>query len=215
MAPDRSAREARRGPSQDRSGRPPAPPRSRPRRSDEVDVRGVAPVEPAAFDRLEVPDPRGDRPRPDPGLDEWYASRDADEYEEEPSVLLERSKSSMSQLLSTMMVDKRDLDRNLEVARRTRRFSVRVCWGDEVLFDGSLDREVTVLGTDRESDVPLRGRYVSGRHSLLVRVRDSLLLVRLGSSSAARVNGLPRLQAFLKGGDVIQIDETTITVGEV
>jgi len=47
-----------------------------------------------------------------------------------------------------------------------------------------------------------------------VRVKDSLLLVRLGSSSAARVNGLPKLQAFLKTGDVIQIDETTIKILE-
>jgi len=38
--------------------------------------------------------------------------------------------------------------------------------------------------------------------------------VRLGSSSAARVNGLPKLQAFLKTGDVIQIDETTIKIIE-
>lgn len=166
------------------------------------------------FEPVDVPDMKGDAPRPDPSLDDWYGSRDKDEFEDEPSVLLERSKSSMSQLLSTMMVDKRELDRNLEVARRKRRFAVEVRWGDEVLFEGPLENEVTVLGTDRESDLPLRGRYVAGRHSLLVRVRDSLLLVRLGSSSAARVNGLPRLQAFLKSGDVIQIDETSITVTE-
>jgi hypothetical protein len=55
---------------------------------------------------------------------------------------------------------------------------------------------------------------VAGRHSLLVRVRESLLLVRLGSSSAARVNGLPKLQAFLRSGDVIQIDESAIEISE-
>lgn len=169
---------------------------------------------PPPFEGVDVPDPKGDAPRPDPGLDEWYSARESDEYEEEPSVLLERSKSSMSQLLSTMMVDKGELDKNLEVARRKRRFGVRVESRGEVLFDGLLEHDVTVLGAEAESDLPLRGRYVSGRHSLLVRVRESLLLVRLGSSSAARVNGLPRLQAFLKSGDVIQIDETQITIRE-
>lgn len=200
------------------SVRKPAAPKPKPSRAKVraggVEVRGLTASETGAFEGVDVPDLAGERPRPDPSLDDWYASRDGDEYEEEPSVLLERSKSSMSQLLSTMMVDKRELDRNLEVARRARRYTVRVEWGSETLFDGPLDREVTVLGTDAESDLPLRGRYVSGRHSLLVRVRDSLLLVRLGSSSAARVNGQPRLQAFLKGGDVIQIDETKIVVNE-
>lgn len=172
--------------------------------------RPAAPVE-----EVDVPDPDGgERPRPDPRLDAWYDQRAEDEEEDESSVLLERSRSTMSQVLSTMMVDKRELARNLEVARRRRRFTVRVVWGEEILFEGPLDQDVTVLGADEEADLRIRGRYVAGRHSLLVRVRDSLLLVRLGSSSAARVNGQPRLQAFLKDGDVIQIDETRILVGE-
>ncbi len=184
-----------------------------PERRDER-TPGRPPEPELAFEPVDVPDPRGDGPRPDPSLDQWYAARDVDAFGDEPSVLLERSKSSMSQLLSTMMVDKRELDRNLEVARRRRRFTVLAQWGEERLFEGLLEQDVTILGSDRESDIPLKGRYVAGRHSLLVRVRDSLLLVRLGSSSAARVNGLPRLQAFLKGGDVIQIDETTLYVTE-
>jgi pSer/pThr/pTyr-binding forkhead associated (FHA) protein len=77
-----------------------------------------------------------------------------------------------------------------------------------------LNQQVTILGTDKEADIQLKGRFVAGRHSLLVRVHDSLLLVRLGSSSAARVNGLPKLQAFVKTGDQIQIDETTIKITE-
>ena len=170
---------------------------------------------------------------PDPGeLDDWYSSRDdksalyepleADPEEEDDfdadSGLVRREPSSVSAVLSTMMVDKRELDRNLKKKKKTkthaRAFSVEVKHGDDVIFEGSLDEDVTILGTDREADIPLRGRYVAGRHSLLVRVRDSLLLVRLGSSSAARVNGLPKLQAFLKSGDVIQIDETTIEITE-
>lgn len=189
-------------------------PRPSAHRAAAVEVRGVGPSEPAALDGSDVPDMGGERPRPDPSLDEWYSARDQHEDREEPSVLLERSVSSMSQVLSTMMVDKRELDRNLEVERPGRRYSVRVDWNRDVLFEGPLEREVTVLGTDAEADLPLRGRYVAGRHSLLVKVRDSLLLVRLGSSSVARVNGQPRLQAFLKGGDVIQIDETRIRVSE-
>ncbi len=151
--------------------------------------------------------------RPDPSLDDWFAARD-DLDDEEPSVLLERSKSSMSQILSTMMVDKRELDKNLAVRAKQRRFMVDVSWGDERTYSGPLKEQVTILGTDQEADIKLKGRYVAGRHSLLVRVKDSMLLVRLGSSSAARVNGLPKLQAFLKSGDVIQIDETTIKITE-
>lgn len=151
--------------------------------------------------------------RPDSNLDDWYRAReDSEIYQEEPSVLLERSKSSMSQILSTMMVDKRDVDRNLRLEAKERQFKVKVSAGREVIYEGPLEHDVTILGTDAEADILLKGRYVAGRHSLLVQVRDSLLLVRLGSSSAARVNGLPKLQAFLKKGDVVQIDETTIEI---
>ncbi len=152
-------------------------------------------------------------PRPDSNLDDWYQAReDSEIYQEEPSVLLERSKSSMSQILSTMMVDKRDVDRNLKMEAKARKFEVKVTASRELIYEGPLENDVTILGTDAEADILLKGRYVAGRHSLLVQVRDSLLLVRLGSSSAARVNGLPKLQAFLKKGDVVQIDETTIEI---
>ena len=113
-----------------------------------------------------------------------------------------------------MMVDKRELDRNLAVKAKERRFLVEVSAHGRTSYAGPLKSPVTILGRDEEADLKLTGRYVAGRHSLLVRVRDSLLLVRLGSSSAARVNGLPKLQAFLKSGDVIRIDETTIRITE-
>lgn len=161
-------------------------------------------------------DDLGDEVREDESLDDWYGAReDSEVYAEEPSVLLERSKSSMSQILSTMMVDKQDIDRNLKAKNKARRFDVKVTARGELVYEGPLENEVTILGTDAEADIPLRGRYVAGRHSLLVQVRDSLLLVRLGSSSAARVNGLPKLQAFLKQGDVVQIDETSIEIVSV
>jgi pSer/pThr/pTyr-binding forkhead associated (FHA) protein len=163
----------------------------------------------------DVEDHRGEV-RPDEQLEDWYNAREEESAEsyEEPSVLLERSKSSMSQLLSTMMVDKRELDKNLAIRAKQRKFFLEVLHGNKKIFSGPLMSSVTILGKDKEADIQLRGRYVAGRHSLLVRVRDSLLLVRLGSSSAARVNGLPKLQAFLKSGDVVQIDETTIKITE-
>lgn len=180
----------------------PPPRREPPRRRMEEEHRDV--------------DDLADEVRPDDSLDDWYDAReDSEVYQEEPSVLLERSKSSMSQILSTMMVDKKDLDRNLELKANARRFDVRVTAKGDVVYEGPLESEVTILGTDAEADIQLVGRYVAGRHSLLVQVRDSLLLVRLGSSSAARVNGLPKLQAFLKEGDVVQIDETSIEIVSV
>lgn len=153
---------------------------------------------------------------PDSGLRDWFAARSekSEIYEEEVSVLIPREKSSLSRILSTMMVGNKELDKNLSIQARVRKFSVDVRSGGEKIFSGPLLHSVTILGTDHEADIQLKGRYVAGRHSLLVCVRDSLLLVRLGSSSAARVNGLPKLQAFLKNGDVIQIDETTIKIQE-
>jgi pSer/pThr/pTyr-binding forkhead associated (FHA) protein len=163
----------------------------------------------------DVPDEVGDM-LPDSSLDDWYKAREekSEVFEEEDSSVLLRGKSSVSQILSTMMVDKKELDRNLSMKARQRKFFIDVRRGDERIYSGPLTQPVTILGTDREADIQLKGRYVAGRHSILVRVRDSLLLVRLGSSSAARVNGLPKLQAFLKTGDVIQIDETTIRITE-
>ncbi len=179
--------------------RPAAPQPKRPRRKLADDHRDVEDLD--------------DEVRPDSSLDDWYSAREDSEFShEEPSALLERSKSTMSQVLSTMMVDKRDVDRNLNLESKARRFTVKVTASREVMYEGPLENDVTILGTDAEADIRLKGRYVAGRHSLLVQVRDSLLLVRLGSSSAARVNGLPKLQAFLKKGDVIQIDDTTIEI---
>jgi pSer/pThr/pTyr-binding forkhead associated (FHA) protein len=184
----------------------------------------------------DVPDDEADLPR-DEGLQDWYQQRrekseisyDEESQAEDPddgtgdevpigeedSLLLKRGRSSISQVLSTMMVDKRELDKNLRGPKaKQRRFFVEVRHHERVIYAGPLTQPVTILGTDREADIKLRGRFVAGRHSLLVRVRDSLLLVRLGSSSAARVNGLPKLQAFLKTGDVVQIDETVIKISE-
>ncbi|MCK6552673.1 FHA domain-containing protein, partial [Myxococcota bacterium] len=177
--------------------------------------RDAPPPARTRYELEDVPDEQGDV-RPDSSLNDWYDAREErpEGLEEEDSSVLLRGKSSVSQILSTMMVDKKELDRNLSVKARQRRFFVDVRWGEEKIYSGPLKEQVTILGTDREADIQLKGRYVAGRHSILVRVKDSLLLVRLGSSSATRVNGLPKLQAFLKSGDVIQIDETTITVSE-
>lgn len=160
-------------------------------------------------------------------LDEWYGQRngsqlysslDDEELEDDSGDLVPRGASSVSQVLSTMMLDKRELARNLSrkkaVGAVDAKFAALVRYEDELIFSGPLEQAVTIMGTDRDADIRLKGRYVAGRHSLLVQVRDSLLLVRLGSSSAARVNGLPKLQAFLNPGDVIQIDDTTIEIEE-
>jgi pSer/pThr/pTyr-binding forkhead associated (FHA) protein len=181
------------------------------------------PARRAATEEEDIADP--DAREPDEALDDWYQARHErsemfdrpvpEEDDEPDSLLPPRGQSSVSQVLSQMMVGKNELANNLQPPKqRKRRFSVDVRHHEKLLYSGPLSEAVTILGTDREADIQLKGRYVAGRHSLLVRVRDSLLLVRLGSSSAARVNGLPKLQAFLKTGDVIQIDETTITITE-
>lgn len=190
----------------------PHPKRTRPRLEKERAVTkeegGLAVAESLG----DVPDEIGDV-RPDAELEDWYGARDKASEEGESAVLL-RGNSSVSEILSVMMVDKKELDRNLSLKARQRRFFIEVRHGEDRVYSGPLTQPVTILGTDPDADIQIRGRYVAGRHSILVRVKDSLLLVRLGSSSAARVNGLPKLQAFLKTGDVIQIDETTIKIME-
>ncbi len=226
----RPAAEPKREPKRDRA----EPPRERgPRRDPAEDADATARPRRRPVEEVDRRAPRGEPPRrarggrEDPDLDSWYAGRDASALydplgddpardDEDDAGLVRREASSVSHVLSTMMVDKRELDRNLKKRKKpkSRPFFARVRHEDQLLFEGPLEEAVTILGTDADADIPLRGRYVAGRHSLLVRVRDSLLLVRLGSSSAARVNGLPKLQSFLKSGDVIQIDETTIEISE-
>lgn len=195
-----------------------------PARAEPAGKKRPEPARRAATEEEDIADP--DAREPDQALDDWYQARHErsemfdrpvpEEEDDEPDSLLPpRGQSSVSQVLSQMMVGKNELANNLQPPKqRKRRFSVDVRHHEKLLYSGPLTEAVTILGTDREADIQLKGRYVAGRHSLLVRVRDSLLLVRLGSSSAARVNGLPKLQAFLKTGDVIQIDETTITITE-
>lgn len=162
----------------------------------------------------DIEDPKPTSP-PDAALDDWYDSRrPPSQPGAEEAVLLERNVSAVSEVLGSMMVEREEVDEGLHVQPAARRFSVEVRAHGELVHQGPITREVTIMGREAEADIQLRGRYVAGRHSLLVRVRDSLLLVRLGSSSAARVNGLPKLQAFLRDGDLITIDETTIKIIE-
>lgn len=200
-APSEAWSRRRREPPPTPLGAPPPP----------ADPRETADLDDPAVD---VDDPAAE-PRPEAALDDWYGERELDEDDEEVSALLERSPSRVSRVLSTMMIDKRELDRHLARKTKRRRYKAHVTARGEVIYSGPLENEVTILGKDQESDILLVGRYVAGRHSLLVQVRDSLLLVRLGSSSAARVNGLPKLQAFLRDGDVVQIDETSIEITEL
>lgn len=195
---------------------PPERPSSHAQRRPDNDIAAPAHPHKRRVAEVDIHDERGDV-RPDPNLEAWYNLRDEDDalHGEGLSDLLDRGQSSVSHVLSTMMVDKRELDRNLRLRAKARRFGLEVFGAKgNVLERRTLDQEVTVLGADSDSDIRLEGRFVAGRHSLLVRVFESLLLVRLGSSSAARVNGLPKLQAFLKDGDVIQIDDTTIHIFE-
>lgn len=222
VEPASTARESResRESARAREDRRPAPQESQPspaadnRRNPPKKVVKELPQR-AKSELEDVPDEE-DEQRPDEGLEDWYKAREekSEVFEREDSSVLLRGKSSVSKILSTMMVDKKELDRNLAVKAKQRRFFVDVRHGNDKIYSGPLKQQVTILGTDRDADIQLRGRYVAGRHSILVRVKDSLLLVRLGSSSAARVNGLPKLQVFLKTGDIIQIDETTIKISE-
>ena len=178
---------------------------------------------PSNGNHVDIPDLQGD-PKREAALDSWYSGRndqsrlydplESGDEDEESDSMIPRSKSSISLVLQTMTVDKDEVDEHLKGKVIERRFYVDAVHKGARIFSGPLNKPVTILGTDREADIQLKGRYVAGRHSLLVRVRDSLLLVRLGSSSVARVNGLPKLQAFIKSGDVIQIDETEIRVTE-
>lgn len=76
----------------------------------------------------------------------------------------------------------------------------------------ALEREVTTLGGDEGSDVRVSGRRLERHHSILVRVEEKLVFVRLSAVHLARVNGTARLVAELESGDEISLGGASITV---
>lgn len=77
-----------------------------------------------------------------------------------------------------------------------------------------LDREVTSVGGEPSSNIRLSARRLERHHSLLIRLDEKLLFVRLSPVHIARINGTARMVTFVGPGDVITIGQSTLHLHE-
>lgn len=64
---------------------------------------------------------------------------------------------------------------------------------------------VTTIGRDPSNTLPLNDRSVSRQHATIHCAKDSIRLRDLDSRNGVRVNGVPRKQATLEVGDIVEI----------
>ncbi len=69
-----------------------------------------------------------------------------------------------------------------------------------------------VLGRDKQADIVLSEKALSRRHCRIFRQEGRWLLEDLGSRNGTFVNGNRATRAELKGGDIIQLGQTRLTV---
>lgn len=75
---------------------------------------------------------------------------------------------------------------------------------------------ISVLGTDRNVEVPLDDAQIASNHALICGINDHVVLVDLGTRVGTSINDhpLPARQAvILSDGDCITIGSTSLTVG--
>jgi DNA-binding NtrC family response regulator len=100
-----------------------------------------------------------------------------------------------------------------------RRFSLQIAegagaagdTGRSFLIDGA-SASRTYLGKSPSCDVRVDDPKVSRRHAALELVGDALHLVDLDSTNGTRVNGVQVKDALLRGGELLQVGDTTLRV---
>jgi len=91
-------------------------------------------------------------------------------------------------------------------------------WNLVLLKDGkamppvALNEGVTTIGRDPSNTLPLNDRSVSRQHASIERGKEGVLLRDLDSRNGVRVNGVPRKQATLQAGDVVEVGIFTLHV---
>lgn len=107
----------------------------------------------------------------------------------------------------TIQVDGR---RALELALT--RFSVTVESGPDTGRTATLASASLCIGTDPTSDLILTDTTVSRRHAILTLTLDGVLIADQSSRNGTRVNGTRVKEAFLKGGERLQLGESVISI---
>jgi two-component system response regulator HydG len=100
-------------------------------------------------------------------------------------------------------------------ARATPCFALEVVQGLELGHALSLDESRAaraLIGTGPACDVRLTDPLVSRRHAAVDVSGDELRLVDLGSSNGTFVNGCRVKEAYLRGGELVQLGETCVRV---
>jgi FhaA, N-terminal domain/FHA domain len=77
----------------------------------------------------------------------------------------------------------------------------------------SLDKERTVIGRSKDSDIRMEDPNVSRRHAEVRREEDTFWLVDLDSTNGVAVNGRRTKRARLNEGDTITIGSTDLVFG--
>jgi len=80
-----------------------------------------------------------------------------------------------------------------------------------LLTEVPLDRTALRIGSDARCDVALPPlTAISGWHLAVVRVGETVLLVRVGDSAPPRMGGRSVAQAFLKEGDIVELGRISL-----
>ncbi len=84
--------------------------------------------------------------------------------------------------------------------------------GASFRVDGSLERSRLLIGHGPLCDIRLNDPKVSRRHAGLEADERGLRYTDLGSTNGSRVNGVTVVEAFLRGGETIEMGSTVLTV---
>lgn len=98
---------------------------------------------------------------------------------------------------------------------RAKRFEVRVTAGNDVASVLSVSARSAgrlFIGTSSSCHLRLSDRRVSRRHLSLDVTSDGLRVTDLGSTNGTTVNGIRVVDAFCRGGEILVIGDTTLSV---
>lgn len=90
--------------------------------------------------------------------------------------------------------------------------TLEVSCNGEVVQRLPLDSSRILIGRADDNDVAVPSRYVSRHHILLIRDRDSTIVVDLNSTNGTFINGKPVAYEILEDEDVITVDRHSMFV---
>jgi len=80
-----------------------------------------------------------------------------------------------------------------------------------VIREYSIDKESISIGRKHGNDIQLNDLTISGRHTLITKVRDNIFIDDLGSTNGTLLNGARVAKSQLHHSDVIQVGNYQFT----